>query len=94
MAPFTRDGLPFKQLVAQGLLTPSYTLASLSIEASVRALELLAELSSQGEKQIHTVNKCVGTGFQTCPQRPDLKVRPYITLSLRAESLCHSEPKP
>jgi methionine synthase II (cobalamin-independent) len=47
MAPFTRDGLPFKQLVAQSLLTPSCTLASLSAEASVRALELLSELSAR-----------------------------------------------
>jgi methionine synthase II (cobalamin-independent) len=47
MAPFTRDGLSFKQLVAQSLLTPSCTLASLSIEASVHALELLAELSAR-----------------------------------------------
>ena len=47
MAPFTRDGLSFKQLVAQSLLTPSCTLASLSAEASVRALELLAELSAR-----------------------------------------------
>jgi len=46
MAPFTRNGLSFKQLLAQGLLTPSCTLASLdSPEASARALELLIELS-------------------------------------------------
>lgn len=47
MAPFTRDGLSFKQLVAQGLLTPSCTLASMSTEASVHALELLSELSAR-----------------------------------------------
>jgi methionine synthase II (cobalamin-independent) len=47
MAPFTRDGLPFKQLVAQSLLTPSCTLASVSAEAAVRALELLSELSAK-----------------------------------------------
>ena len=47
MAPFTRDGFPFKQLIAQSLLTPSCTLASLSAEASVRALELLAEISAR-----------------------------------------------
>ena len=45
MAPFTRDGTPFKQLVAQGLLTPSCGLASVSPEAAIQALELLAELS-------------------------------------------------
>jgi len=46
MVPFTRNGLPFKQLVAQSLITPSCTLASLeSPDASARALELLVELS-------------------------------------------------
>jgi hypothetical protein len=54
MAPFTREGLSFKQLVAQGLLTPSCTLASLSIEASVRALELLSELSARVRKKYST----------------------------------------
>jgi len=47
MAPFTQDGIPFKQLVAQGLLTPSCTLASLSSEAAIHALELLSELSAK-----------------------------------------------
>jgi hypothetical protein len=47
MAPYTRDGLSIKQLVARSLLTPSCTLASLSPEASVRALELLSELSAK-----------------------------------------------
>ncbi len=47
MAPYTRDGLSIKQLVAQSLLTPSCTLASLSLDASVRALELLSELSGK-----------------------------------------------
>ncbi len=46
MAPFTRDGVPFRQLVRQGLLTPGCGLATLtSEEAAARALELLAELS-------------------------------------------------
>ncbi len=46
MAPFTRKGIRFEQLVEQGLLTPSCTLASLvTEEAADRALELLAELS-------------------------------------------------
>jgi len=45
-APFTRNGLSFKQLLRQSLLTPSCTLASLDTpEAAARALELLAELS-------------------------------------------------
>jgi methionine synthase II (cobalamin-independent) len=47
MAPFTRDGLSVKQLVAQSLLTPSCTLASMSVEASVRALKLLSQLSAR-----------------------------------------------
>lgn len=47
MAPFTREGIPFKQLVAQGLLTPSCTLASMSDEAVIHALELLADLSAK-----------------------------------------------
>ncbi|MBA7608932.1 hypothetical protein ES703_16117 [subsurface metagenome] len=46
IAPFTRNGVPFRQLIAQGLVTPSCGLASLATEeAAVRALELLAELS-------------------------------------------------
>ncbi len=46
MAPFTRNGVRFKQLIEQGLLTPSCTLASLGTEeAAGHALELLAELS-------------------------------------------------
>lgn len=45
MAPFTRDGFPFRQLVAQGLLTPSCGLASLTEDAAALALEMLAELS-------------------------------------------------
>ncbi len=51
MAQFTRESIPFKLLVAQGLLTPSCTLASLSPEAAVRALELLAELSAKVRKK-------------------------------------------
>ena len=47
MAPFTRNGVRFKQLVEQVLLTPSCTLTSLGSEEAVgRALELLAELST------------------------------------------------
>jgi methionine synthase II (cobalamin-independent) len=45
MAPFTKDGVKFKQIVAQGLITPSCTLASLSLEAASQTLELTAELS-------------------------------------------------
>ena len=45
MAPFTKDGVKFKQIIAQGLITPSCGLASLSPEAASQALELAANLS-------------------------------------------------
>jgi len=51
MAPFTRNGIRFKQLIEQALLTPSCTLASLTKEASTRALELLTELSAYLRKR-------------------------------------------
>ncbi len=51
MAPFTRNGVPFKQLIEQGLLTPSCGLAPLSEEAASKALELLAELSADIRKR-------------------------------------------
>ncbi len=46
MAPLTRHGIPFKQVVEQSLLTPSCGLASLSIDAADRVLELLSGLSA------------------------------------------------
>jgi methionine synthase II (cobalamin-independent) len=52
MAPFTRNGIPFRQLIRQGLLTPSCTLTSLGTEeATGRALELLADLSARIRQQ-------------------------------------------
>jgi len=45
MALFTRDGVKFKQIIAQGLITPSCGLASLSPQAASQALELAAKLS-------------------------------------------------
>ena len=51
MAPFTGDGVPFQQLIGQGLLTPSCGLASLSIDAATQALGLLAELSADIRKR-------------------------------------------
>jgi methionine synthase II (cobalamin-independent) len=46
MAVFTRHGVPFRQLVRQGLLTPSCGLATLRTgQAAETALELLAGLS-------------------------------------------------
>ena len=51
MAPFTREGVPFKQLLQQGLLTPSCGLASLpTTEAAAQALELLTGLSAKIRK--------------------------------------------
>jgi methionine synthase II (cobalamin-independent) len=52
MAPFTRQGIPFRDLIAQGLLTPSCGLEPLvSSELAERALELLAELSTSIRKR-------------------------------------------
>ena len=52
IAPFTRKDIRFKQLLAQGLLTPSCGLASLATEdAADRALELLADLSREIRKR-------------------------------------------
>jgi methionine synthase II (cobalamin-independent) len=52
MAPFTRNGVHFNQLIEQGLLTPSCTLTSLKTEeASAQALELLTELSATIRKR-------------------------------------------
>jgi hypothetical protein len=45
MAPFTRNGLSIKDIVRQGLLTPSCTLIPLGEEGSEKALEMLAGLS-------------------------------------------------
>ena len=54
MAPFTRNGISFKQIVSQGLLTPSCGFATLSPEAASQALELLAKLSDSMRKR-HTL---------------------------------------
>ena len=52
MAPFTRHDIRFRQLIAQGLLTPSCGLASLPTgEESARALELLTDLSENIRKR-------------------------------------------
>ncbi len=47
MSPFTRDGVKFRQLIAQGLITPSCGLESLSPEAAVQALEFTGKLSRE-----------------------------------------------
>ena len=51
MAPFTRKGIPFRQLVEQGLLTPSCSLVAMTEEAAAQTLELLAELSQKIRKR-------------------------------------------
>ncbi len=51
IAPFTRDGISFKQVVAQSLLTPSCGLASMSAEAVTEALQLLTELSAKVKRK-------------------------------------------
>ncbi len=47
MAPFTRNGIRFKDLAAQSLLTPSCTLMPLSEAGAEKALELLTGLSAE-----------------------------------------------
>jgi len=52
MAPFTRDGIRFKQLIEQGLLTPSCGLDGMATsEAASQAMELLVELSTEIRKR-------------------------------------------
>ncbi len=51
MAPFTRNGVRFRDLVSQSLLTPSCTLIPLGDEASEQALELLTGLSDTLRKK-------------------------------------------
>jgi methionine synthase II (cobalamin-independent) len=51
MAPFTRSGIRFRQLIEQGLLTPICTLAPAGNEGAARALELLVELSATIRKR-------------------------------------------
>ena len=51
IAPLTRNGIPFRQLIEQALITPSCSLSYLSEEASAHTLELLADLSVKIRKQ-------------------------------------------
>ncbi|MBN1177320.1 MAG: methionine synthase [Dehalococcoidales bacterium] len=51
MAPFTRNGVRFKDLAAHSLLTPSCSLASLTGEGAEKALELLTGLSDEMRKK-------------------------------------------
>ncbi len=51
IAPFTRNGIPLKQLLEQALVTPSCSLSYISQDAAARTLELLADLSVEIRKQ-------------------------------------------
>jgi methionine synthase II (cobalamin-independent) len=53
VAPFTRNGVRFGQIIAQSLITPSCGLVTLSLEAASQALELVAGLSDKLRKR-HT----------------------------------------
>jgi methionine synthase II (cobalamin-independent) len=52
IAPFTRNGISFKDIVKQSLLTPSCTLMPLSEEGAEQALKLLTELSAEMRKKL------------------------------------------
>jgi hypothetical protein len=52
IAPFTRNGLPFRDIIAHSLLTPSCTLIPLGEEGSEKALELLTGLSAEMRKKL------------------------------------------
>jgi len=51
IAPFTRHGIPFKQFIEQGLLTPSCTLTPLGEEGAATALDMLTGLSAAIRKR-------------------------------------------
>jgi methionine synthase II (cobalamin-independent) len=51
MAPFAKEGTPFRQLVEQALITPSCGLESLSSAAAEQALAYLAEVSDKVRRQ-------------------------------------------
>jgi methionine synthase II (cobalamin-independent) len=47
MAPFTRNGIPFKEIIKHSLLTPSCSLTSLTEDGAEQALKLLTDLSAE-----------------------------------------------
>ncbi len=51
MAPFSRNGVRFQQIIEQGLITPSCGLENLSLEAASQALELVTKLSHSLRKK-------------------------------------------
>jgi methionine synthase II (cobalamin-independent) len=51
MAPFTRNGLKFKDVFKQSILMPCCTLSSLTEDGAEQALKLLTELSTEMRKK-------------------------------------------
>jgi len=51
IAPFTRNGLKFKDIYKQSILTPCCTLSPLTEEGTEKALQLLVELSNEMMKK-------------------------------------------
>ncbi|MGD0794095.1 MAG: methionine synthase [Dehalococcoidales bacterium] len=51
IAPFTRKGIPFKDIIRQSLLTPSCSLAPLTDDGAEQALKLLTDLSTEMRKR-------------------------------------------
>lgn len=51
VAGFSGNGIPFKEIIAKSMITPSCGLASLSQDAAEQVLELLAGLSSKISKK-------------------------------------------
>jgi methionine synthase II (cobalamin-independent) len=51
MAPFTRHGIPFKDIIRQSLLMPCCGLAPLTEDGAEQAMKLLAELSEMMRKK-------------------------------------------
>jgi hypothetical protein len=51
MAPFTRNGISFKDIIKHSLLTPSCSLASLTDDGAEQALKLLTDLSAEMRKK-------------------------------------------
>jgi methionine synthase II (cobalamin-independent) len=51
IAPFTRKGILFKDLIKQSLITPSCSLASLSEDGAEQALKVLTDLSAVMRKK-------------------------------------------
>jgi methionine synthase II (cobalamin-independent) len=47
MTPFTHHGVDFRQLLRQGIITPSCGMAYMSEDGAERLLELMAELAAK-----------------------------------------------